>query len=205
MSVRPGVDPQEVKTRLETELGDAYEVITQEEAAAEQQAEFDQVITIFGTVLLVFAFIAVFVSAFIINNTFQIILGQRVRELGLWRAVGATPGQVTRSVLAESAILGLLSTASGVVLGMLLSVGMRAVMRALGFGLPSGPLELHPRTVLLAALVGMGVTMLSSIGPAVKAQRVSPVAALRPRVLHRPGGTATPSRRRRGGDRRGAR
>ena len=178
VSVSGGIAPEDVKERIEAGLGDAYEVITQETAAEEQRGDFDQVITIFGTILLVFAFISVFVSAFIINNTFQIILGQRVRELGLWRAVGATPKQVTRSVLVESTILGLLSTVIGTALGMLLSVGLRAALRALGFGLPSGPLELHPRTLLLAALVGMGVTMTSSVGPAVRARRVSPVDAL---------------------------
>ena len=178
VSVRTGVDPQDVKERIEAELGYTYEVITQETAAEEQRADFDQVITIFGTILLVFAFISVFVSAFIINNTFQIILGQRVRELGLWRAIGATPKQVTRSVLTESAILGLLSTVLGTALGMLLSVVLRAALRQFGFGLPSGPLELRPRTLLLAVLVGMGVTMLSSVSPAVRARRVSSVDAL---------------------------
>jgi len=178
VQVSGGADPAVVKADLEAVLGDSYEVITQEVAAAEQQADFNQFIDFFTVVLLVFAFIAVFVSAFIINNTFQIILGQRVRELGLWRAVGATPRQVTNSVIGESAILGVLSTAIGTGLGMLLSLGLRALLRVLGFGLPPGPLELRVRTIVLATAVGLGVTMASSIGPALRAQRVSPVAAL---------------------------
>ena len=176
--VDPGADVAGVQARLTAELGDAYEVITQEAFAAEQQAEFDEGITIFNTVLLVFAFIAVFVSAFIINNTFQIILGQRVREIGLWRAIGATGGQVSRSVVTESAIVGVLSTVIGIGMGLVLTVVLRFVLDGLGFPLPPGPLELRPRTVVLAVVVGLGVTMVSSIAPAVRARRISPVAAL---------------------------
>ena len=176
--VSPGADPAVVKADLETALGDSYEVITRQVAAEEQQADFNDAINIFNIILLVFAFIAVFVSAFIINNTFQIILGQRVREIGLWRAVGATPSQVGWSVISESAVVGVFSTVIGTGLGVLLSLLLRALLRAGGFGLPSGPLELRPRTIALAVAVGLGVTMASSIGPAVRARRISPVAAL---------------------------
>ena len=176
--VSAGASPATVKADLEAVLGPDYEVITQEVAAAEQQDNFDEFIGIFQTILLVFAFIAVFVSAFIINNTFQIILGQRVREIGLWRTIGATPRQVAWSVVIESALVGVISTAVGIGLGMALSVGMRELMNLGGFGLPSGPLELHPRTVLLAVAVGLGVTMAASIGPALRSRRISPIAAL---------------------------
>ena len=159
-------------------LGQDYEVITQEVAATEQTEQFQSVLNVFTSILLVFAFIAVFVSAFIINNTFQIVVTQRVREIGLWRAVGVTPRQVSRSIVVESAVVGLLSTAIGIAVGMVLSVAMRAIIRASGFGLPSGPLVLRPRTVVLAVVIGLGVTMLASIVPAMRARRITPVAAL---------------------------
>ena len=168
----------DVQDRLEATLGDDYRVITQEVDAAEQEEDFNQVINIFNTVLLVFAFIALFVAAFIINNTFQIIIGQRVREIGLWRAIGATPRQVSRSVITESAIVGVVSTVVGIGLGLVLAVVLRAILDLIGFPLPPGPLLLRPRTVGLAMLVGLGVTMISSIAPAVRARRISPVAAL---------------------------
>ncbi len=176
--VESGEDIALVQQRLQTELGDDYEVITQEAAAAEQEADFNEVVDIFNTILLVFAFIAVFVSAFIINNTFQIVLGQRVRELGLWRAIGATPQQVSRSVVTESAIVGILSTIIGIGMGLVLAIALRAILNGAGISLPPGSLELRLRTVLLAVLVGLGVTMVSSIGPAIKARRISPIAAL---------------------------
>ena len=145
--VSPGFDPAGVQASIVAALDDSYEVITQETAAIEQQADFNDFIDIFGVILAVFAFIAVFVSAFIINNTFQIILGQRVREIGLWRAIGATPRQVGWSVTIESAAVGMISTVIGTGLGMALSLAMRALLRAGGFGLPSGPLELRLRTI----------------------------------------------------------
>ena len=176
--VSAGADVSDVQARLEAELGDDYRVITQEVDAAEQEEDFNQVVDIFNTVLLVFAFIAVFVSAFIINNTFQIIIGQRVREIGLWRAIGATPAQVSRSVITESAIVGALSTVIGIGLGLVLALVLRAILEVIGFPLPPGPLTLQPRTVVLATVVGLGVTMVSSIAPALRARKISPVAAL---------------------------
>ena len=176
--VSAGSEISEVQSRLAAELGDGYSVITAEVDAAEQEDDFNQVLDIFNTILLVFAFIAVFVSAFIINNTFQIILGQRVREIGLWRAIGATPRQVSRSVITESAIVGVISTVIGIGLGLVLALVLRAILALIGFPLPPGPLTLQPRTVLLAMVVGLGVTMISSVAPAMRARRISPVAAL---------------------------
>ncbi len=171
-------DVAEVRAAIGAAVGADYEVITQEIAAEEQTEQFQTVLNIFTSILLVFAFIAVFVSAFIINNTFQIVVTQRVREIGLWRAIGVTPKQVSRSIVVESAIVGLLSTAIGIAVGMLVSLVMRAAIRASGFGLPSGPLVLRPRTVVLALVIGLGVTMIASIVPAMRARRITPIAAL---------------------------
>ena len=86
-----GADIAEVQTRIEAVLPDGVEVITAEESADEFSEGTETIIGPFQTILLVFAFIVLFVSMFIISNTFNIVLGQRVRELSLLRAVGATP------------------------------------------------------------------------------------------------------------------
>ena len=176
--VSAGAEVPEVQDRLEAALGGNYRVITAEVDASEQEEDFNQIIDIFNSVLLAFAFIAVFVSAFIINNTFQIIVAQRVREIGLWRAIGATPRQVSWSVVTESALLGAISTVIGIGLGLVLALVLRAILDVAGFPLPPGPLTLQPRTVVLAVVVGLGVTVVSSIAPAVRARRISPMAAL---------------------------
>ena len=181
--VEAGASPATVKGELEALLGDRYEVLTRQAAAAEQQADFDDVLSIFGTVLSVFAFVALFVSAFIINNVFQITVGQRVREFGLWRSVGATPGQLVQSVLVESAMVGVLATVVGAAGGVGLSRLLMVVLRAGGFGLPEGPLDVRLRTLALAALVGVGVSVAASLSPALRTRRVAPMAALQPDYL----------------------
>lgn len=173
-----GADIDEVRSRIEAVLPDGVEVITAEESAEEFSEGTETIIGPFQTILLVFAFIVLFVSMFIISNTFNIVLGQRVRELSLLRAVGATPQQVRRSVLTESAIIGVVASVAGLGLGMLGAVGIKALFSALGASLPESALPLTLRTVLWAVVVGVGFTVVASLVPAIKASRISPVAGL---------------------------
>ncbi len=180
ISVRadPGADIESVRARIEAVLPEGTEVITAEESTEEFSDATEVFIGPLQTILLVFAFVVLFVSTFIISNTFNIVLGQRVRELSLLRAVGATPGQVRRSVLVESVIIGTVSSVAGLGLGMLGALGIRGLFSAFGASLPDGPLPLSLRTVIWAAAVGIGFTVIASLIPAVKASRISPVAGL---------------------------
>ncbi len=173
-----GADIAELQTRIEAVLPDGVEVITAADSEEEFSDATETFIGPFQTILLVFAFIVLFVSMFIISNTFNIVLGQRVRELSLLRAVGATPQQVRRSVLTESAIIGIVASVAGLGLGMLGALGIKALFNALGASLPEGSLPLTLRTVLWAVAVGVGFTVLASLVPAIKASRISPVAGL---------------------------
>ncbi|WP_419946760.1 ABC transporter permease [Candidatus Poriferisodalis sp.] len=173
-----GADIDEVRSRIEAVLPDGVEVITADESAEEFSEGTETIIGPFQTILLVFAFIVLFVSMFIISNTFNIVLGQRVRELSLLRAVGATPQQVRRSVLTESAIIGVVASVAGLGLGMLGALGLKGLFNALGASLPESALPLTLRTVLWALVVGVGFTVVASLVPAIKASRISPVAGL---------------------------
>ena len=175
----PGADTGAVQSQIGALLPDNVEVITNQVAAKDFAKSFDTIISVLGTILQVFAFVIVFVSAFLINNTFNIIIGQRIRELGLLRAMGATGRQIRQSVIAESFIIGAVSTLISLGLGVLFAIGMRAAFAAAGFSLPRGPLELRPRTIIVAIIVGVGVTVSASILPALKAARIAPIAALR--------------------------
>ncbi|NNE75105.1 MAG: ABC transporter permease [Acidimicrobiales bacterium] len=155
------------------------EAVTAQQAIEEAQSQFDEVLDILSGVLLGFALIAVVVSAFIISNTFTIVLGQRTRELGLLRALGATGRQVSQSVALEALIVGLVSTVIGIALGYGLGGLLKWLLTVLDFGPQAGGLPLRPRTILLSFVIGIGVTMLSAILPAWRARRVSPMAALR--------------------------
>ncbi|MGH2735405.1 MAG: ABC transporter permease, partial [Actinomycetota bacterium] len=124
-------------------------------------------------------YIALFVGAFIIFNTFSIVVAQRTREFGLLRAMGATGSQILRAVVIESAIVGVVASLIGLGAGALIAVGLQNLLRAFGSDLPSTTLQFQPRTIVVAMLVGVGVTMLASIAPARRAARISPMAALR--------------------------
>ncbi|MFB6440246.1 ABC transporter permease [Streptomyces sp. NPDC056411] len=128
--------------------------------------------------LLTFAGIALFVGVFIIANTFTMLISQRSREIALMRAIGASRRQVVRSVLAEAALLGLISSAVGFALGIGLAVGLRAVLEANGAGFPDGPVVISPAAMLSALGVGVVVTVLAAWLPSRKAAKIAPVEAL---------------------------
>ena len=179
VSAEPGLDPAVLITRLEAALPAELEAVSNSELVQEGQDDFSGIINIFGNILLAFALVAVFVSTFIISNTFNILLGQRVRQLALLRALGASARQIRANTLLESLIVGLLASAIGLGGGVLLAFGLRAVMDALGFGLPSIDVVLAPRTIIAALIVGVGVTLLASMSPAKRAASVPPIAAMR--------------------------
>ena len=155
------------------------EVVDNTTLESEMQADFNSDIDIIGNILLGFAGVSLFVSIFIIYNTFAIVLGQRTKELALLRTVGADPKQLRRSVLAEAGLIGVLASAVGVGAGVGVAFGLRALFDAIGITLPDSPVIISTRTVLVAAVVGIGATVISAIGPARKASRVPAIAALR--------------------------
>jgi putative ABC transport system permease protein len=178
-TAQPGVTPTELKSRIQSVLPSGYQAKTGEEAAQKASDDIKQALSFFNIALLVFAAIALFVGAFIIFNTFQILVTQRTRELALLRALGASPAQIRRSVVAEALIVGVLASIAGLAFGFLLALGLKALLTAFGIDLPSTTLQLLPRTVIAAFVVGVGTTLVSSIMPAIRASRVPPVAAMR--------------------------
>ncbi len=182
IKVADGVDVATVQRAIADVLPPQTEVITGEQSAQETADAVNGFVGIFGTGLLVFAFITAFVSAFIINNVFQISIGQRLRELALLRAVGASGRQVRRMITLEALTLGVVGTVLGLVGGLLVARGLILLFDAAGAGFPDAETVLLPRTVLVAALVGVGITMLSVIVPARRAAKIPPVAAMRPEL-----------------------
>lgn len=171
-------DTLEVLAVIDSTVDEELDVRTQEEVLAETQGDFGQILDIFRTVLLVFAIIILFVSSFLIYNVFSITLGQRIRELGLLRAVGALGSQVTTLMIGEALMLGIAATIVGVPAGMGVAWLLRAALEALGFPDDTG-LPLSPWTIVWAVFTGVVVTLLAAIWPSIQARRVSPLAALR--------------------------
>ncbi len=177
--VSPGADKTTVQHAIAATLPRGVEVVTGQTVANEQVNDINQAfLGFFSTALLVFAFIALFVGGFTIFNTFSIIVGQRTRELAMLRMVGASRGQVFRSVLGEAAAVGLIASVLGIGLGVLGAIGLEKLLSGFGFTLPTGSLAFGLRTVVVALVVGVGVTGISAISPARRAVRIPPIAAI---------------------------
>ncbi len=188
---KPGADKAAVQRSIAGVLPSDAEVVTGQTIINEDANTVSQALSFFNTALLVFALIALFVGAFTIYNTFSIIVGQRTRELALLRVVGASRRQILRSVLTEAAIVGFVSSAIGVGLGVLAAIGLEALLSGFGTALPTGPLTFEPRTAIVGLAVGTLVTVVSAIGPARNAVRIAPVAALTDRPSDGAGALAT--------------
>lgn len=178
VTTEAGSSRRDVRARLAAALGPAYEVQTATEVAQDRAKHVLDFLDLLTQLLLGFAAIGLVVGAFIIFNTFTILVTQRTRELGLLRAMGATGHQVVLSVVGEAAVIGLVASAIGIGLGVLLAVGLLALVSAAGFDVPDESVVLAGRTVLAGLAVGVGVTVASSIWPALRAARVPPMAAI---------------------------
>ena len=179
VSADPGVTPKELAANVKAAMPAGVSVKTGEQAAADATAETADAIGSFLTpVLLAFAGVSVFVGAFIIFNAFSITVAQRRREFAMLRALGASRRQVLTSVVAEALTLGVLASAVGIVAGLGVAKAINALFTAIGADIPAAGIALQPRTILIAVLVGVGVTLLSALTPALRATRVPPVAAL---------------------------
>jgi putative ABC transport system permease protein len=173
-----GADTVTLQRAIAAILPAGVEVVSGQTVASELSTAINNDLSFISTALLIFAFIALLVGGFTIFNTFSITVGQRTRELGLLRVVGASRRQLFRSVLAEAAATGLTASLIGLGLGVAAALGLRALLKAFGIVLPSAPLVFEARTAVVAIAVGVGVTLLSAIVPARRAVRIAPVAAL---------------------------
>jgi putative ABC transport system permease protein len=180
VAAAPGISQQEMVDRLRTLIPSrGLEVVTAAQVTEEGQNGVHDALAFFDTFLLVFAGIALFVGCFLIFNTFSIVVAQRMRELALLRAVGASRPQVIRSVLGESLLVGLVASAAGLGVGVVLAIGLKALLGALGIAIPASGLVVTLRTVLVSMVVGVVISLAAALVPAWKAGKVAPVAALR--------------------------
>ena len=142
-------------------------------------------IDIFRYVLLAFGGVALLVGSFIIYNTFAITVAQRVRELALLRCLGATRRQALVSVLAEGLVIGTVASLIGTAAGVALGAGLIALFNAMGLTIPEVPIALTPATLLPSLIVGIGITLVAALVPALRASRVAPAVSLRDSVAAR--------------------
>ncbi|GAA1459742.1 ABC transporter permease [Williamsia maris] len=178
MSAVPGVSAQQLSDRVSSALGDDYKTQTGAQVRQEEKDNVNQFLDVFNYILLAFAAIGLIVGTFIIYNTFSMIIAQRVRELALLRAIGASRRQITRSVLLEAFVVGLFGGAIGLGIGIGLAAILKAVTSSTS-GLPTASLQITPTAIISCMAVGIVVTMVSAYAPARRAAQVSPVEAMR--------------------------
>src|SRR5207249_3955080 len=152
-----------VRDRLRAALGGGFDVQTGKDLAKQNSDAIKKGLSFITYLLLGFAAVALLVGIFLILNTFSIIVAQRTRELALLRAMGASRGQVIRSVLLEAILIGVVSWLVGLGLG----IGIGAVggyaLVSLSSGLPSAGVGVPLTAILVSLLVGVGVTVVAAL------------------------------------------
>ncbi len=189
VAAKPGVTPDQLVRVIQAVVPPGVKVQTGKQQADEQAKDISSSINSFlGPALLAFAGAALLVGAFIIFNTFSISVAERTREFASLRTLGATRGQVLRSVTTEALVIGVIASVAGLFGGLLFARAIGALFKAAGAGIPTSNLVLETRTIIVALAIGIGITLLAAVGPAVRATRIQPALALQE------GARAAPSR-----------
>ena len=179
VAAAPGVSDEQLVRQIQGILPTNTEVQTAAEQARSDGEETDEFISFLQTFLLVFAGVALFVGAFVIANSLSITIAQRTREFATLRTIGASRRQVLMSIIVESLVVGVIASVIGLFLGLGLARLLFWLFEAVGFTLPNTGLLIQTRTVVVALLVGVLVTLFASLRPAIRATRVPPIAAVR--------------------------
>jgi putative ABC transport system permease protein len=179
VAAKGGVSPEQLVREIRASLPASVEVMTGTESAQEESEEITAFTDIFRYFLLAFAGIALFVGSFVIFNTLSITVAQRTREFATLRTIGASRRQVLGSVVLEALVIGFVSAVIGLGLGIGLAYGLKVLFAAIGLELPEVGLVLALRTVIVSLSIGVVVTLLAGLMPAIRATRVPPIAAVR--------------------------
>lgn len=168
----------ELADRIQAALPDTQEALTGLEITEQTQSDIERGLSFFTIFLSIFSFIALGVGCFVIYNVFSITAAQRRRENALLRAIGASRRQVTRLLLVEAFAVGVVGSVLGLGGGVLLAIGIRELLDAFGFRVPSRGLAFEAFTVGITMVAGVTTTLLAAIVPAVASGRIPPVAAM---------------------------
>ncbi len=173
-----GVKSSDVVNEITPILPKDARAITAEDKAKEQTAALDDVLRYVNIFAVVFGLVALFVGAYIIVNTFRIIVTQRTREFGLLRAIGAQGKQIRTMILLEAAAVGVLASTIGILLGWGLALAGAAIMESFSGDL-LGTILLPLDGILWGYGLGVAITVVAALLPAIHASNISPMEALR--------------------------
>ena len=179
VAAKSGTSPEQLVHAIQPLLPPGSQVKTGQQQAAQQTHDTSSFLNIFRSFLLAFGGIALFVGSFVIANTLSITVAQRTRELATLRTLGASRRQVLTSVLLEAFLIAVVASVIGLFLGLALAKGLNALLVSFGIDLPSAGTVFKTRTIVVSLLVGIVITMLAALRPALRSTRVPPIAAVR--------------------------
>jgi putative ABC transport system permease protein len=179
VALQPGQNPDAVSRAIQTAIGGTVQVRTAAQVSADGESALDDTFGGLTAALLLFAGLALFVGTFLIVNTFAMVVAQRSRELALLRAVGASRGQVTRTVLAEAFVIGVMGSTLGLLLGIGVAAMIQYLYQRLDLAIPSAALQISAATIIASYVLGVGITAAAAYPAARRAGKLSPVVALR--------------------------
>lgn len=179
VAAKDGVSADQLIAQIEDVLPAGTQVKASQQQARDDAAETDEFISFLQGFLLAFGGVALFVGAFVIANSLSITIAQRTREFATLRTLGASRAQVLRSIVLEALVVGVVASLIGLFLGLALATGLFGLFEAVGFTLPNSGLVFLPRTIIVSLSVGILVTVIASLRPAIRATRVPPIAAVR--------------------------
>jgi putative ABC transport system permease protein len=179
IAAKHGVSPQQIVTSIRPLLPPTAQVRTGQGQAAQATKDTSGFLNIFQDFLLAFGGIALFVGSFVIANTLSITIAQRTRELATLRTLGATRRQVLTSVMLEAFVIGLAASIVGLFLGLGLAKGLNSLLVSFGIDLPQTGTVFKTRTIVVSLVVGVLITLLAALRPAIRSTRVAPIAAVR--------------------------
>ena len=177
-AAKPGISSGALVQAIRPLLPPSSQVKTGQAEAQQQTNNTSGFLNIIQDFLLAFGGVALFVGSFVIANTLSITVAQRTRELATLRSLGATRRQVLRSVLLEALVIGTLASVTGLFLGLGLAKGLNALFVSAGINLPQASTVFATRTIVISLAVGILITVLAALRPALRATRVPPIAAV---------------------------
>ncbi|HKT43465.1 MAG TPA: FtsX-like permease family protein [Gaiellaceae bacterium] len=179
IAAKPGVKPAELVREIAPILPPTAQVRTAQAQAKQATKDTNGFLSIINDFLLAFGGVALFVGSFVIANTLGITIAQRTRELATLRTLGATRKQVLGSVLIEAFVIGVFAAVVGLFLGLGLAKGLNSLLVHFGLDLPQAGTVFATRTIVVALVVGIVITLLAALRPAIRATRVPPISAVR--------------------------
>jgi putative ABC transport system permease protein len=177
--LRGTVGEQELVDAVAPLVPDGFKIQTGEDFLEDKRNEVGAFGQVLKNALQFFALLALFVGGFVIYNTFNVIVAQRLRELAVLAAIGATPKQLKRSLRFEGLVIGLIGSVLGVIAGFALAFGLMALVSAIGVSLPGSGIVINPQVVIQGIVLGTLITLVSVMIPARRAARTEPIEALR--------------------------